>query len=196
MENEKSGRGRPRRPETEQRIADATLALLRESGPSAVNVASVSARSGVARTTVYRRYRDRTELLRAALGPVTDRGTPAPESSVRDKLVWLLTRTQEVVSHGIGPGGVAAVLSGNDPEFSTALRDSLDSGLTPLVEQLGADVAGGRVGSHVDPGTVVDLAFGAYLAELVRSPEPRAGWMERTADLLAHALAPEAPSGR
>lgn len=188
METEHHGRGRPRRAETEESIAEATLALLRERGPAAVTIASVSARSGVARTTVYRRYRDRTELLRAALGPVTDRGTPAPESSVREKLVWALARTQEVVTHGIGAGGVAAVLTGSDPEFSTALRESLQSGLAPLVAQLGDDVAAGRVGAHVDPETVITLVLGAHLAELVRSSEPHPDWIERTADLLAHAL--------
>ncbi|WP_162599704.1 TetR/AcrR family transcriptional regulator [Nocardioides solisilvae] len=182
--------GRPRRPETEQRITDAALALLRTQGPGAVNVASVSARSGVARTTVYRRYRDRTELLRAVLAGVTDQGAPPPESSARDKLVWVLTRTREVVSEGIGVGGVAAVLAGTDPEFNDALRDALAAGLEPILAQLGDDVAAGRVAAHTEPEIVVDVAFGAWLAELVRHREPDPAWVDRTADLLAAALAP------
>ena len=62
-----------RRAETEERILAAASDLLREQGPEAVNVAAVAARSGIARTTIYRRYRDRLELLQAALRLRPDR---------------------------------------------------------------------------------------------------------------------------
>ena len=61
-------RGRPRDPHTDELITQATLDLLRERGPSAVHVDAVAARSGVARTTIYRRYSDREALIRAAPG--------------------------------------------------------------------------------------------------------------------------------
>ena len=51
--------GRPRQSELDQRIADATLTLLREGGPAAVTMESVAARAGVAKTSVYRRHANR-----------------------------------------------------------------------------------------------------------------------------------------
>ena len=52
-------------------IADATLALLRTNGPRSVTVEAVAARSGIAKTTIYRRHRDRRDMLSVALTRVT-----------------------------------------------------------------------------------------------------------------------------
>lgn len=185
------GPGRPRRTETDDKIVSATLDLIRERGPEAVNVAAVAARSGIARTTIYRRYRDRTDLLQAALRPVTERGAPPEGVSVREKLAWVLSRTQEVLAGSIGPGGVAAVIADSDPDFSDALRASLQSALEPVRQQITDDVANRRLAPHVDADIVVNLVLGAYLAELVRYRAPRPDWLERTADLLAASLSPD-----
>jgi AcrR family transcriptional regulator len=190
MQHGNVGRGRPRRAETEDRIVSATLELIREQGPEAVNVAAVAARSGTARTTIYRRYRDRRDLLEAALQPVTERGEPPAGASVREKFVWLLTRTQEVLAGSIGLGGVGAVVANSDPDFSAALRASLHTALEPIRRQITADVAHGRLAPHVDADIVVNLVLGAYLAELVRHGQPGTEWVGRTADLLATSLSP------
>jgi AcrR family transcriptional regulator len=182
-------RGRPRSAETDRRILAATLDLIREQGPVAVNVATVAARSGIARTTIYRRYRDRRELLHAALQPATSRGEPPAAASIRDKVGWVLARTQEVLTESIGAGGVAAVITDSDPDFSAALRASLHAALEPLRQQVADDVARGRLAPGTDPDLVLDLILGAYLAELVRYGEPRSDWLPRTADLLAASLA-------
>lgn len=188
QDHRSSGRGRPRSAETDQRIMSATLNLIREQGPEAVNVATVAARSGIARTTIYRRYRDRRELLGAALQPVTWRGEPPEGASVRDKLAWVLARTQEVLADSIGLGGVAAVVADSDPDFSAALRDALHSALAPIHEQIQDDVSLGRLAPDADADLVVNLILGAYLAEVVRHGSPRPDWLERTADLLAASL--------
>ena len=59
--------GRPRSPEIDARLIAATLSLLREAGPEAVNIQAVAERSGVAKTTIYRRYSNRDAMLRAAI---------------------------------------------------------------------------------------------------------------------------------
>jgi AcrR family transcriptional regulator len=43
------------------------LALLREGGPAAVTMEGVATHAGVAKTSIYRRYRNRGELLTAVL---------------------------------------------------------------------------------------------------------------------------------
>lgn len=178
-------RGRPRQPRTDQVIRDAALALLREQGPAAVNVAAVAARTGVARTTIYRRYRDRTELLAEVLHPVTDAGPPPEAGPVRDHLAWVLRRTAEVLADGVGPGGVAAVLTGSDPEFATALRASLERGLAPVRDLVEADIAAGDLRADLDPDLLLELVLGAYLAASLRRGTPDAQWVDRTAEQLA-----------
>lgn len=52
---------------TDEKIYRATLDLLRMEGLRAVSIEAVSARSGVAKTTIYRRAKDSSHLLKAAL---------------------------------------------------------------------------------------------------------------------------------
>jgi AcrR family transcriptional regulator len=184
------GRGRPRSAETDARIFAATLDLIREQGPEAVNVAAVAARSGIARTTIYRRYKHREQLLRAALRTVTARGRAPERASTGEKFTWVLTHAQEVLATSIGLGGVAALIADSDPDFSVALRDSLHSALGPILQQISDDVAHGPLASHLDADIVLNLILGSYLAELLRFGTPRPAWIQRTADLLATALTP------
>ncbi|WP_167288869.1 TetR/AcrR family transcriptional regulator [Nocardioides seonyuensis] len=183
--------GRPRRSETDSRILEATRALVREHGPEAVNIAAVSARSGAARTTIYRRYVDRQALLGAAFETVTRRGGPPPGDSLEDKLAWLLARAEEVLRDGIGAGGVAALLSGEDPDFVAAVRRALAVGLQPVTEQVAHDAANGVLSGDVDPDTLVNLVLGVYLGEALRHGAPDLPWRARTAKQLAALLAPE-----
>ena len=186
-----AGRGRPRIAETDLLIRDAALELLRTQGPSAVNIDAVAVRSGVARTTIYRRFRSRGELMQAVLNELVEDGLPAPTAPVPEKLHWLLQSILEVLENGIGRGGIAAVLTDSDPEFTSALRGRMADRLRVLEEAMTADIAAGRLNRQVDPDTLVGLLFGAYLSEVLRYGEPRAGWAQRTVELLAPAVTTE-----
>ena len=187
-------RGRPRLEQTNQRIVQAAVELLRESGPVAVNIDSVAARSGVARTTIYRRYRSRAELMTAVLDELVETPLPAPELSVAEKVRWVLERVRDVLDDGLGRGGVAAVLADSDPEFTRALRTRIADQLQPLTDMITADIEAGRLAAHVDPDTLVGLLFGAYLAEVLRYGSPRADWTDRNAELLIIAITPARPA--
>jgi AcrR family transcriptional regulator len=180
--------GRPRLAQTDQLIRDAGLELLRTQGPGAVNIDAVAARSGVARTTIYRRYRSRQELMTALLDDLVDPGLPAPTLPVPEKLRWLLERILLLLEDGIGRGGTAAVLADSDAAFTHALRARLADRLAALERSMVADVEAGHLDARVDPDTLVGLLFGAYLGELLRYGEPRPGWAERTVELLAPAV--------
>ncbi|HEY9564143.1 MAG TPA: TetR/AcrR family transcriptional regulator [Nocardioides sp.] len=181
--------GRPRRTEVDRQIVEATQQLIREGGPATVSIAGVANRSGIARTTIYRRYRDREELLVAALQPVTEQGAPAADSTLEKKLDWVLERAEEVLANGIGLGGVAAVLADTDPAFSAALRRSLSAGLEPIHAQISADVDSGSLVEHADPDLLVDVLLGSYLSRVLRHGEPDRAWRSRTARLLGTLLA-------
>ena len=186
-----AGRGRPRLAATDRAIREAALELLRTQGPSAVNIDAVAGRSGVARTTIYRRYRSRDELMGAVLDGLVEAGLPAPTLPVPEKLRWVLERILVVLEHGIGRGGTAAVLAGRDPAFTTALRERLAEQLGMLRQAMAIDVEAGLLSPRVDPDTLVGLLFGAYLSEVLRYGEPRAGWARRTVELLLPAVSTE-----
>ena len=61
------GRGRPRDQRASTAITDAALRQVRELGYAKVSMESVACEAGVARTTIYRRYRDKADLITAAI---------------------------------------------------------------------------------------------------------------------------------
>ena len=129
-----SGRGRPRLESTDQRIFEAARELLRLRGPAAVNIDSVAARSGVARTTIYRRYRSRDELMHAILEHLIDPAPLAPDLPVGEKLRWVMERISDILENRLGPGATAAIIADSDPEFSTAVRSRLATRLSSLAD--------------------------------------------------------------
>lgn len=62
------GPGRPRRPQTDAAILDAALELFIEHGLEGASFERIARASGIARATIYRRWRTREALLADALG--------------------------------------------------------------------------------------------------------------------------------
>jgi AcrR family transcriptional regulator len=184
------GRGRPRLESTDDRILQAAHELLRLKGPAAVNVDAVAARSGVARTTIYRRYRSRDQLMDAVLERLFESTPLAPDLPVREKLRWVLDTISAILDNQLGPGATAAVIAGSDPDFTTAVRAQLTTRLNSLTDLMQADMRSGRLLKSIDPDTVLGLLVGAYLAEVLRFGSPRAGWIDRAIDLLTPAVTP------
>ena len=76
-EPSKPGPGRPRRLATEHAILKATREILAQAGVHGLTVEGVAARSGVAKTTIYRRWRSKEDLALAALLEVIREEPPA-----------------------------------------------------------------------------------------------------------------------
>ena len=62
--------GRPRSAEVDAAIAQATLEVLREDGFRGLSVEAVRQRAGVGKATIYRRFPDKSALVRAAVAAV------------------------------------------------------------------------------------------------------------------------------
>ncbi len=188
-------RGRPRNEDTDRRIHDAALRLLRAGGPASVTVEAVAESAGVAKTTIYRRYADRQVLLRAALSSVIgDPGEP-PGSDPRQKLRWALDQTWHQMADVLGPGGLAAVVGGADPAFSAGFHQVLSPYTEALVSLIRADIAAGDLRQDLDADASVSLLVGAYLGELVRRGRVDDGFAERCVELMWVAMTGGSPAG-
>lgn len=183
--------GRPRREETDRSIHTAALALLRQRGPAAVTVEAVAADSGVAKTTIYRRYADRDAVLRAALGAAI--GTPGDPagSTPREKLEWALDQTWHQMAEVLGRGGLSAIVQDADPRFTDLFRNVLSPYTDSLVALMRADMAAGALRSDLEPDTVVSLLIGAYLGELVRRGRVSDHFSNSVLDLMWTAMTSE-----
>ncbi|MDO5670870.1 MAG: helix-turn-helix domain-containing protein [Corynebacterium sp.] len=120
-----------RRAATDDKIADGVLALIRREGLSAVTIDSVVAETGVAKTTIYRRYADRTELLRGVATSLT----PPPERTHEhsaEGMRELVEDIRAIFEDRVGLAAVGTIMAepGADVE---AWREGL---VTPLADQL------------------------------------------------------------
>src|SRR5688500_2584512 len=70
MTGEKRGRGRPRREGADETILVAARALLDEAGYAAFNVDVIAERTGIAKTTIYRRWPTKGALVAAAIDTI------------------------------------------------------------------------------------------------------------------------------
>jgi len=78
--------------EREQAILDATIALLTEGSYEALTIDAVAARARSSKTTIYRRWTNKAELVRAAVENYQDRQhvALADTGSLRDDLLAML----------------------------------------------------------------------------------------------------------
>ena len=171
------------RQDVDDGIADATLALLRTKGPRSVTVEAVAERSGIAKTTIYRRYRDRRDMLSAALSRVTTPQPLAVQADAPDRLRWLIKEAVKTVEVGIGYGGLAALLTDEDPAFTKLFRRILAKQRAELESVIDAGKADGSFRADADAATLVDAVVGAHIAERTRSGRVAAGWESRQFDL-------------
>lgn len=182
--------GRPRVADLDQRLEAAVLALLHEGGPSAVTMEGVAARSGVAKTSIYRRHANRTELLSAVLHKAIGAPEVPREGTVREKIRFALEQAWRQMGDVLGPGGLAAVVAGTDPEFTELCREALRPYDESLVKRIRSDSRAGRLARRLDADGIANLMFGAYLGELVRNGEVSSDWLDRCMELLWVVMAP------
>ncbi|WP_051247845.1 TetR/AcrR family transcriptional regulator [Nocardioides halotolerans] len=176
--------GRPRQPDLDHRLEVAVLELLRESGPSAVTMEGVAARSGVAKTSIYRRHGNRAELLTTVLSNAIGVPQVPDEGEVRDKIRAVLEQAWRQMDDVLGPGGLAAIVGNSDPEFTDLFRAELRPYADALVKRIRQDSREGRLRPGLDADGVVSLMIGAYLGELVRRGKVGRGWLDRSMEMI------------
>jgi AcrR family transcriptional regulator len=168
----------------DQRIADAVVALLREGGPDAVTMENAASRAGIAKTSIYRRHANRTELLTTVLSDAIGRPEVPREGTVREKIRIALEQAWRQMTDVLGPGGLAAVVGSSDPAFTEVFRAALRPYDRALVARIRADSKAGRLRHDLDAEGIVSLMFGAYLGELLRHGRVAPGWLDRSMEML------------
>jgi AcrR family transcriptional regulator len=166
-------------------ITGTTLELLRTRGPRSVTVEAVAARSGIAKTTIYRRHRDRRDMLSAALSRLTAPEPLAPQATADDRLRWLIKHAVKTVEDGIGYGGFAALLTDADEEFVTVLGQILGDQRAELESMIDAGKADGSIRGDVDGATLIDAVVGAHITERARTGTVAKGWEDRLFELFS-----------
>ena len=108
---------------SERAILDAAAELLDEGGVPGLTIEGVAAQSGVAKTTIYRRWRDRDELALAVLVEATEHvHAPADVGDTRKELLaFVRSATKIIVDNGIIQGLASRIAT--DPQLASVYRE-------------------------------------------------------------------------
>jgi AcrR family transcriptional regulator len=189
-------RGRPRSPTADRAIAAATIELLASGGLSGLKIEHVAERAGVGKTTIYRRWPTKAQLVAGALEEFVE-DFPVPDSGdTRDDVVTALGYQLGLLTAGLGRVA-ASVLS--EAVFHPVLAGSLREPTRRNRELLGGLLARaqerGELHSGVDLELVVDLLWGPVYYRYLRSVidgEPIApDYVEAIVDAVWPAIAAE-----
>lgn len=185
------GGDRPmRRSAKEEQILAAALEILRDRGPASVNMESVSATSGVAKSTIYRRFSNRDELVASAVASVTATPVLPQGLDILDELRWAVQRCRDGVEHVLGLGGVTGVLVDQDPRFSATIRAMLLPWIALVRDILVRGVTSGRFRPDLDVDVALNFILGASLGEFLRAGTASDEWTERVVRMLLLMLLP------
>lgn len=177
------------RASVDERILGTALSLLHQRGPSAVSIESVSSASGVAKTTIYRRYENREELLTAAVRSAATAVVFPTDLSTEDTLRWVLRHARDTIEHVVGRGTVAAVIVDEDPEFSSILLDMIRATASPLRDDLIRRRERGELRADLDVELAISALLGIVVAEVIRKHPTDDAWVEAAFTLLWPAFA-------
>jgi AcrR family transcriptional regulator len=166
-------RGRPRSERSHRAILEAANELLAERGFVDLTIEEIAQRSGVAKTTIYRRWPGKGPLVFEAFAtdylnrlPLQDTG------SLRGDLLALLRGFIKVVKGTVTGRTLVALVAEvqRDPELAEIWRDRF---VTPVRAQhrvmFERAVERGETSPETDPEILLDLVFGAAYHRLLQS---------------------------
>ena len=187
-------RGRPRDPEVDVAILQATLKLLMDRGYAGMSIERVASEAGVGKTTIYRRYSSKEELVAAAVGTLRDDLGQLPDTGdIRTDIVEMILQNQRALENGPGIAMIGALLveERRSPELLELFRERLihprrDEAI--MVLQRG--VERGEIRPDADLEIAVQAMVGAmFMRRILGAPESRER-IEHTVDTVWNGLAP------
>jgi AcrR family transcriptional regulator len=187
--------GRPRSTECELAILQATRELLVEGGVRGLTIEKAAARAGVAKTTIYRRWRDKDELALAVVLDMVEQVVMLPElGDTRRELLAFVNAAVEVLGSTLMGRVMQGLVSdlATDPELAQAFRDRVVAVRDAEVERLvQRGIARGDLRPDTDPGSAHELLIGPVYYRLLLTGQPLdRAFAKRTVDAVLRAFAP------
>ncbi|MHA2788603.1 TetR/AcrR family transcriptional regulator [Corynebacterium sp. S7] len=149
---------------TDEKIAASTLAIAREHGLSAVTIDSVAAHSGVAKTTIYRRYNDRMDMIIGVSNQVSFEFSHDMPAS-REGIVELYRKIKDYLENQIGIRLIGSLMASSDEDLArwrqrvvAPLQEEFDRYFQEAIDC-------GIVRKDADRGLMSSMAIGGMLLQ-------------------------------
>jgi AcrR family transcriptional regulator len=186
-------RGRPRDAGAESRILHAAFVQLVEHGYDGLSVESVAAAAAVAKTTIYRRYPTKRDLVVAAVGREVPLPLPPADLPARQALERFVRGAIEVM---IGSGAVRIlasllVVDRTEPGILGLFRERvIEPRRATLADMLSRGVDRGELRPDLDPLVVTEMIAGAIFGHhVVLGRATSVAWIASLVDHLWAAVA-------
>ena len=185
-------RGRPRDAATDERILTATFGQLVSVGYGGLSIEAVAAEAAVAKTTIYRRYPTKRDLVLAALNREVPFAPPPPDVPARDGLELFVRVGIRMLIESGAVRILASLLveDQREPGILNGFRANLlEPRRAQVVEMLRRGVERGEIRPDVDPYVVTEMVAGAIFGHHVVLGLPTTEeWIESLVDHVWHSI--------
>ncbi|KAA9394741.1 TetR/AcrR family transcriptional regulator [Kocuria coralli] len=184
----------PRTVTTDRKITAAVLGILTREGPNRLSIEAVAAESGVAKTSIYRRYANSDAMVDDVLARSQQNLAPKPldldrQAWTQDDWTRALDTALRVLIQDLGTGIAVTLLTEPNSETSRILRRHLvRPRMEQILELLQLQIDAGGMDPGTDLGVVVDFLLGSAYAHLAREGHLDETWAERVRDTLMRSV--------
>lgn len=167
--------GRPRSTEADAAILDAATDAFIELGWDGLTIEGVAARAGVGKTTIYRRYSCRLDLLLAAVRRVSQGKDQAPDTgSLRGDLVALVESFVRMLTGSRSGRAVPVMVAAiaRNPELAVAYTAFIAERRAVSAVPIERAIGRGELPIDVDIALLLDLLVAPVFYRAFVSREP------------------------
>lgn len=184
----------PRVARSKEAILKATLDLLAENGVTATTIEAIAERSGVAKTTIYRHWAGKPELVIDAFASLTPPDKDPDTGSLRGDLEALIVGFSKALASGRFAALLPSLIDAaeRDPEMSKLHHRFATDRETAVRRIVTRARARGEVREDLTDSEVVDLVAGPiFYRRLVANDRLDARSAKRLAELIVELAAPD-----
>lgn len=188
--------GRPRSREADEAILAVALELLGKLGYHGITMEAVAKEAGVGKSTVYRRFEGKADLVSAALACLTDPGEELDTGDTRADLKAVLSGFHQRAGSSIGAPVLAALIveEKNNPELLSLFRRRV---ILPRRRRLKSILRRGVEKGVIDTRTsldeAVDILTSAWFSRYLSGGKITAQWTERVIDTVWRGIGSKNP---
>jgi AcrR family transcriptional regulator len=187
--------GRPRSTQSHQAILQATLELLAEVGYERTSIDATAARAGVGKTTIYRRYASKEELVAHAIESLREEVHIPDTGTLTGDMDALIPNAAQYVQSPLARQTMAMIISAasSSPQFARIYSTKY---LMPRREAFSVVLERAKlrkeIREDIDNGLIFDFVSGIMFHALVFEPtaEPYEVYIRRAVNFLLEGISP------
>lgn len=184
----KKSPGRPRSAASHQAILKAALELLSEVGLEAMSIEAIATRAGVGKTTIYRRYNSKDELVADAIESIREEVLIPDTGNLWSDIDALIENAAQITLTPLGRQTVAMIIgsASSNPGFAQIYWEKY---LQPRRQSFAVIIERAKTRNEIpmdlDSGLIFDAMSGIMLYALIFLPvEPWTTYVRRALSLL------------